>query len=111
MTEIDAGHETPDAARLLGFFHAIFSSENKKMQMPLFAVRGGSELKNKDFRGRDFTSFCETLPLFEVLNITEFFDSISTSLAFEQFQQAFVQRMCLPWMLPRLPLRGSTAAC
>jgi len=24
VTEIDAGHETPDAARFLGFFHAIF---------------------------------------------------------------------------------------
>ena len=26
VTEIDAGHETPDATRLLGFFHANFLS-------------------------------------------------------------------------------------
>jgi hypothetical protein len=38
--------------RLPGFFYAIFSSENKKMHLAFFAVRGGSELKNKDFRGR-----------------------------------------------------------
>ncbi len=38
---------------------AVFQSENKKMQMPLFAARGGSELKNKDFRGRNFTKPCE----------------------------------------------------
>ena len=36
---------------------------------------------------------------------------VSTMPAFEQFQQAFVQRMCLPWILPRLPLQGSKAAC
>jgi hypothetical protein len=55
VTEIDAGHETPGATRLLGFFYAIFSSENKKMHLAFFAVRGGSELKNKDFRGRILT--------------------------------------------------------
>ena len=54
-TEIDAGHETPGAARLLGFFHANFSSENKKMQMPLFAARAGIELKNHIFGGRILT--------------------------------------------------------
>jgi len=64
VTEIDAGHETPDATRLLGFFHAIFQSENKKMHLPLFAVRAGIELKNKDFRGRDFTKFVKSLPFF-----------------------------------------------
>ena len=55
VTEIDAGHETPEATRLLGFFHAIFQGENKKMHLPLFAVRGGSELKNLIFGGRILT--------------------------------------------------------
>jgi hypothetical protein len=55
VTEIDAGHETPGAATASGVFYAIFLSENKKMHLPFFAVRGGSELKNKDFRGRILT--------------------------------------------------------
>ena len=55
VTEIDAGHETPDATRLLGFFRAIFQSENKKMHLAFFAVREESELKNHIFWGRILT--------------------------------------------------------
>jgi hypothetical protein len=31
VTEIDAGHKTPEAATASGVFYAIFQSENKKM--------------------------------------------------------------------------------
>jgi len=55
VTEIDAGHEPPDAARLLGVFHAIFQGENKKMHLAFFAVRAGIELENKEFRCRILT--------------------------------------------------------
>ena len=63
VTEIDAGHETPDAARLL-FFYTNFSSENKKMYLPHFAVRAGIELKNKHFRGRILTFREDPAPFF-----------------------------------------------
>jgi len=55
VTEIDAGQKTPEAATASGVFYAIFSSENKKMHLPLFAVRGGIELKNHNFWGRILT--------------------------------------------------------
>jgi hypothetical protein len=35
VTEIDAGHEPPEALRRLGGFHAIFQGENKKMHLAL----------------------------------------------------------------------------
>jgi hypothetical protein len=41
--------------QLLGFFYAIFSSENKKMPLAFFTVRGGSELKNHILGGRILT--------------------------------------------------------
>ena len=44
VTEIDAGHETPEAATASGVFYAIFQSENKKMHLAFFAVRAGIEL-------------------------------------------------------------------
>ena len=70
MTEIDAGHETPEAKRLLGFFHAIFSSENKKMHLPIFAVQAGSELKNHIFWGAEFSHFREgSAPFFTPKNV------------------------------------------
>jgi hypothetical protein len=51
VTETHAGHETPEAATASGVFHAIFQSENKKMHLSFFALRGGSELKNEIFQG------------------------------------------------------------
>ena len=72
MTEIDAGHETPDATRLPGFFHAIFQGENKKMQMLLFAARAGIELENCIFGGQNSHIFVRVLPLFldfKMLNV------------------------------------------
>jgi hypothetical protein len=55
VTEIDAGHKTPEAATASGVFSCHFSSENKKTHLAFFAVRGGSELKNHNFRGRILT--------------------------------------------------------
>ena len=40
------------------FFRANFSSENKKMHLPFFAVRAGIELKTT-FLGAEFSHFCE----------------------------------------------------
>ena len=70
-TDLRLGSENPVITTVSGFFRAIFQGENKKIHLPLFAARVGIELKSKDFRGRNFTNFCEIPAPFSVFKFVK----------------------------------------
>jgi len=65
VTEIDAGHETPDATRLPGFFIPFFEVKIKRCKCHFSPCERGIELKSKDFRGRILTFLWGFCPFFD----------------------------------------------